>query len=165
MQAMKIGVIADTHIPDRAKEIPQQILDAFKKVDMIVHAGDLVDLSVLDELKAVCKNVKAVWGNMDPFEARKGLPEKEIINAGNYKIGVIHGYGNPNKLIGLVTQIFKKDNVNLIIFGHSHSALSEKIGNIIYFNPGSPTDKIFALHNSYGIIEINDKIEAKIIRI
>lgn len=162
---MKIGVIADTHIPDQAKDIPQQILDAFKGVDMVIHAGDLVDFSVLNKLKAVCKNVRAVWGNMDSYELRKKLPDKEIIELGNYKIGIIHGYGHPNKLIDLVTGVFKNDNVDLIIFGHSHSPLNEKRGNIIYFNPGSPTDKIFALHNSYGIIEINSKIEARIIRL
>ncbi len=162
---MKIGVIADTHIPDRAKEIPQEILEAFKGVDMVLHAGDLVDSSVLDKLKAVCKDVRAVRGNMDHDEVRKGLPEKEVIHAGNYKIGIIHGYGNPNKLIDLVTEIFKNDNCDLIIFGHSHSALNEKRGKIIYFNPGSATDKIFASSNSYGIIEINDKIEAKIVNI
>ncbi len=162
---MKIGVIADTHIPDRAKDVPQQILEAFKKVDMVVHAGDLVALEVLDELKAVCKDVRAVWGNMDPYEVRKKLPEKQIIEIGNHKLGIIHGHGNPNKLIDLVTEIFKKDNVDLIIFGHSHYGINEKRGNITYFNPGSATDKIFSLRTSYGIIEINDKIEAKIIKI
>lgn len=162
---MKIGVIADTHVPDRAKEIPQQVLEAFKGVDMVIHAGDLVELKVLDQLKAVCMNVKAVWGNMDPYEVRRTLPEKEIIEAGSLRIGVTHGYGPPNKLIDLMAEIFKKDNVNLIIFGHAHSAINEKRGNILYFNPGSATDKIFALHNTYGIIEINDKIEAKIIKL
>lgn len=162
---MKIGVISDTHIPDRAKGIPQQILDAFKHVDMVIHAGDIVDLSVLDALKAVCKNVHAVWGNMDSHEARKLLPEKEIIDANKYRIGVIHGYGNPGTIIEQVTEIFKKDNVDMIIFGHSHIAFNEKRGKIIYFNPGSPTDKIFFDRNSYGIVEINDKIEAKIINI
>lgn len=162
---MRIGVIGDTHIPERAKDIPQQVLEAFKGVDMIIHVGDLVNLDVLDKLKTACKNIKAVWGNMDPYEVRKKLPEKEIIRIGDYNIGIIHGYGHPNKLIELVTEIFKEEKVNLIIFGHSHYPINEKRGNILYFNPGTPTDTIFAPYNSYGIIEINEKIEAKIIKL
>ncbi|MDD4979959.1 MAG: metallophosphoesterase family protein [Candidatus Omnitrophica bacterium] len=162
---MKIGVIADTHIPDRAKDIPEAILHAFRGVDMVIHAGDLVDLSVLDQLRTVCKNVKAVWGNMDPYEVRKVLPEKEIVQAGNYKIGVMHGYGPPNQLIELMEGIFKNEGVDLVIFGHSHSATNENKGGVIYFNPGSATDKVFADYNSYGIIEINGKIKASIIRL
>lgn len=162
---MKIGVIADTHIPERANDIPQRILEDFKDADMIIHAGDLVDLIVLDKLKSICPNIKAVWGNMDPYEVRKEIPEKEVIEIANYKIGIMHGYGHPNKLIDLMAKTFKDDNVDLIIFGHSHSSLNEKRGNTLYFNPGSPTDKIFSPYNSYGIIEINDKIEAKIIKI
>lgn len=162
---MKIGILSDTHIPHQADDVPQKILQDFKDVDMIIHAGDLVDLSVLDRLKTVCKNIKAVWGNMDPYEVRKKLPEKDIIKILNYKIGIFHGYGPPHKLIDLMTEIFKNDCVNIIIFGHSHSSLSEKKGNILFFNPGSPTDKIFSVYNSYGIIEINNKIDARIIKI
>ncbi|MFH1888900.1 MAG: metallophosphoesterase family protein [Candidatus Omnitrophota bacterium] len=162
---MKIGVISDTHIPDRTEDIPAPILEAFKGVDMVIHAGDLVDLRVIDKLKSVCKNVKAVWGNMDPYEIRKRLPEKEIIEIGKYRIGLIHGYGHPGKLIELITEIFKNDNLDMIIFGHSHSAINEKRGKVIYFNPGSATDKIFSPYNSYGIIEINDKIEAKVVKL
>lgn len=162
---MRIGVIADTHIPDRAKDIPGQILESFRNVDMVIHAGDLVELSVLDKLKSVCADVRAVWGNMDPYEVRKILPEKEIIKAGKYRIGLMHGYGPPSKLIELLSEIFSRDNVDMVVFGHSHSAINEKKGETLYFNPGSPTDKIFALYNSYGIIEINDKIKAKTIKI
>lgn len=162
---MRIGVISDTHIPDISKSIPESILEDFKKTDMIIHGGDLVELSVLEILKRSCPNVKAVWGNMDPFEVRKRLPEKEIIKVGDKKIGVTHGYGHPNKLLDTVIEIFKEDDVNLIIFGHSHKDMNEKRGKIIYFNPGSATDTIFAPYNSYGIIEINDDIKAKIIKI
>ena len=162
---MRIGVISDTHIPDRAKEIPQKILEEFKKAELIIHAGDLIDLSVLDKLKSICNNVKAVWGNMDPNEVRKSLPEKDIIEVGNYRIGLMHGYGPPHRLIDFLTLAFKNDNVDLIIFGHSHRGLNEKKVNILFFNPGSPTDKIFSPYNSYGIIEIGDKIEARLIRI
>lgn len=162
---MRVGVISDTHIPISAKELPAEILLAFRGVDLIIHAGDLAELSVLEQLKAISANVKAVYGNMDSTQVKKALPEKEIFKIGNFKIGLMHGYGHPNNLMELMQKTFKGEGVDLVIFGHSHLALSEKKDNILYFNPGSPTDKIFAPYNSYGIIEINDKIEAKIIKI
>lgn len=163
---MKIGIIADTHIPDRADQIPEKILEDFKKVDLILHAGDLVELNVLEDLRSVCPQVKAVWGNMDPQKVRNVLPEKEIIKINNKKIGLIHGWGHPNKLIDLVSKIFQNNSVDVIIFGHSHYPINETKSGVLYFNPGSPTDKIFSAFNSYGILEIiNDKIEGKIIRL
>lgn len=162
---MKIVVISDTHIPERAKELPQGLLEAFKQADMIIHAGDFADLSVLEEIKGACKTVKAVSGNMDHDEVKEQLPEKEIIEVGEFRIGVMHGWGAPANLLQILDESFKNDKVNLIIFGHSHKAFNEKRGNILYFNPGSPTDQIFSPFNSYGIIEINDKIEARIIKI
>jgi hypothetical protein len=165
MSPVRVGVISDTHIPDRADQIPRGILEDFKHVDMIIHAGDLVDLSVLDKLKSICNNVKAVWGNMDPYEVRKKLPEKEVIKFANHKIGVMHGYGPPEQLMEVMAKNFKDDGVDIIIFGHAHYAINKNKGNILYFNPGSPTDKIFSPYNSYGIIEINDRIDAKIIKI
>lgn len=162
---MKIGVIADTHIPDRAKDIPQKVLEAFKQMDMVIHAGDLVDIKVIDELKKVCKNVKAVCGNMDPDDIRKILPEKTIIKAGAFKIGVMHGYGSPSNLIEILGGAFKQDKVDIIIFGHSHVPLSKKVGKIIFFNPGSATDRMFSPYNSYGIIQLNGKIKTRIVKI
>jgi hypothetical protein len=162
---MRIGVISDTHIPERAKAIPQKILNEFKTVDMIIHAGDLAQANVLEQLRSVCKDVRAVWGNMDPHEVRLILPQKEIIKVGKYKIGVMHGYGNPAYLLDTLKEEFKSDNVNLVIFGHSHQPFNEKKDNIWYFNPGSATDDIFAPYNSYGIIEIDDSIQTRIIKI
>lgn len=162
---IKIGVISDTHIHGANEDIPKKVLEAFKKVDMVIHAGDLLDLCVLDKLKQVCKDVKAVCGNMDPAQVKNGLPEKEILKIGGYKIGIAHGCGHPAGLIELLKNIFKADKVDVIIFGHSHTAFNEKRDGILFFNPGSPTDKVFAPFNSYGILEVNDKIEGKIIRI
>jgi len=162
---MRIGVISDTHIPDRAKELPQQILTEFKKVDMIIHVGDLVDISVLEKLKSLCPNVKAVQGNMDHENVRKALPEKEVITVEGFKICVTHGHGSPSGLIELTGAVFKDERPDIIIFGHSHTAFNERIGNILFFNPGSCTDKIFSPYNSYGIIEINGKVKAKIIKL
>ncbi len=162
---MRIGVISDTHIPEKAANIPQKILDEFKRVDMVLCAGDLVDLSVLEKLKKVCPDVRAVWGNMDYAEVKKSLPEKQIFSIGKYKIGLTHGCGAPATLIDFLTNVFKNEAVDLIVFGHSHAPVNEKKGKILFFNPGSPTDKIFAPYNSFGIIEIGDLIEARIIRI
>jgi uncharacterized protein len=159
-----IGVISDTHIPDKAKEIPRKILEAFKKVDMIIHCGDLVELSVLDKLKECCKDVRAVKGNMDHLGDT--LMEKEIFMAGGVKIAVAHGSGAPNMLMEYLTELFKGEDADAVIFGHSHSPLNEKKGKVLFFNPGSATDKIFAPYNSYGMLEIDDKkITAKIVRI
>ena len=162
---MKIAVISDTHIPDRAHQIPNKILESFKKMDMIIHAGDLVDLSILETLKSICQNVKAVSGNMDPVEVKKYLPDKQLFTVGKYKIGLTHGSGHPAYLIEMVSDIFKKDKVDIIIFGHSHYPINEKRGKILYFNPGSLTDTAFSPFNSYGIIEINGDIKSSIVKI
>lgn len=162
---MKIGVLSDTHIPNAAPSLPQKLLEGLKGVDMIIHAGDLLELKVLDTLRKNCPNVVAVRGNMDWGEAGASLKEKEFIKAGKFKIGVTHGRGAPDKLVDLLSGMFAGENCDIIIFGHSHNPFNEKIGNTLYFNPGSPTDKVYSDFNSYGIIEIGEKIEAKIIRI
>ena len=158
---MKIGVIGDTH----TNKLSAEILGYLKGMDMIIHTGDLTELEVLDSLKSICPNVKAVCGNMDELDVRRCLPDKEIISVGKIRIGVTHGRGAPSGLIGLVTEIFKEDNLDIIIFGHSHSPVNQKIDSILYLNPGSLTDKIFAPYNSYGVIEINDRTKAEIVKI
>jgi uncharacterized protein len=162
---MKIGVISDTHITNTEGEIPKKILNEFKNVDMIIHAGDLITLRVLDELRSVCNNVTAVYGNMDSHEVRQVLPEKEILKVGKFRIGVMHGQGSPSKIIEFLGSIFKDSEVDIVIFGHSHESFNEKVGNILFFNPGSATDKIFSTYNSFGLIEINGTIKSKIIKL
>ncbi|MDD4953603.1 MAG: metallophosphoesterase family protein [Candidatus Omnitrophica bacterium] len=161
----RIGVISDTHIPDRADNIPKQVIEEFKKVDMILHAGDIAELSVLQKLKSLCKDVHAVWGNMDPAEVKKTLSSKEIIKVGNHKIGLAHGEGPADRIVELLASRFKDDKVDIIVFGHSHKSYNQTRNGILFFNPGSPTDKVFSAYNSYGIIEINDNITARIIKI
>ena len=110
------------------------------------------------------KDVKAVVGNMDSREIKLELNPKEVITIGGLKIGLIHGYGAPSEILVTVRREF--DKVDAIVFGHSHVATNMKKDGILYFNPGSPTDKIFATKNSYGILEVVDKkIEGKIIQL
>ena len=160
---MKILVISDTHIPRVAQDLPKSIYDQIAKVDMIIHAGDFVDEDVLEKLKKL-KTTHAVYGNMDSIELRRALKAKEIIEAGKFRIGLIHGYGAPRDLLDTVRSEF--GTVDAIVFGHSHTAVSTIKDGILFFNPGSPTDTIFATANSYGILDVTDKkIEGKIIAI
>ncbi len=162
---MKIGVLSDTHIDSAAEKLPLKLLQAFKGVDMIIHAGDMVDLSVIDQLKSICPNVRAVSGNMDPGPVKKAFPDKDIIEVAGHRIGLIHGSGHQDNLINLVGAVFKKDKVDMIIFGHSHNGVNLLKDNVLYFNPGSPTDSVFAKENTCGIIEINGKISAKLVKL
>ncbi len=158
----RIGVLSDTHIPKAAPALPPALLEKFRKVDMILHAGDLTELAVVRELEKLAP-VRAVCGNMDTGDAREHLPVKDIIRVGGFKIGLIHGYGAPAKIMDAVSREFKK--VDVIIFGHSHSPVNQVIKKTLFFNPGSPTDKIFAAYNSFGILEIGDDIKGSIVRI
>ena len=162
---MRIGVISDTHIPDRAGALPKELVEKLKPLDMLIDCGDLVELRVLKELRKICGDVKAVSGNMDPAEVREVLPDKLIFKAGKFTIGVSHGIGAPKTLPGMMRQLFKKDKVDLIVFGHSHQPLIDKSSRPWLFNPGSPTDTVFAPYKSFGIIEIDDTMELEIIRL
>lgn len=159
---MKIAVISDTHIPRAADKLPKKLYNALKDVDMILHAGDLTELSVLEELEKIAKT-RAVYGNMDDPAVRKKLPDKEVINAGKFKIGLTHGYGPPFGIADRIRKEFGK--VDVIVFGHTHSSRNEIRNGVLFFNPGSVTDKVFAKENSYGILEINGSIKGRIVKL
>jgi uncharacterized protein len=164
---MRIGVLSDTHQPYKSPKncLPLKLLEVFKDVSMIIHAGDVGDPACLETLRKVCPDVRAVWGNMDPLESHKRLHEKLLIPVGKRTIGLTHGYGNPAQLVDHVSALFKDDKVDIIVFGHSHQPMNETRGGILYFNPGSPTDKTCAPYNSFGIIEIDSDVRAQIIRL
>ena len=131
---------------------------------MVIHAGDLVSLKVLEELKTVCPKIVVVAGNMDGADIINKFPKKIILNISGFKIGVAHGLGAPQFLVDLLQDTFRNDNCDIIVFGHSHKAMNEKIGKTIFFNPGSATDCLVQ-EASFGLIEINGKITANIIKI
>ena len=162
---MKICVLSDTHIPDRARELPRILLDEAKASDMVIHAGDLVDAAVYRALCEACKDVRAVSGNMDPGDIKGKFPQRLLIKADWALIGVVHGWGPPNRILETVREAFKDDSPDIVIFGHSHQALSQQEGKTLYFNPGSPTDNVFAPFKSFGIIEITDRINARIVKL
>jgi putative phosphoesterase len=159
---IKIGVISDTHIPVSASSLPAKIKEIFSDVKMILHAGDILKQEIVDELSLIAKTI-AVSGNMDYLETRSRFPFKQIVEVGKFRIGLIHGWG-PS--FGIEERIKREfDNVDCIVFGHTHRPQCEKIGSILFFNPGSPTDKRFSPYNSVGILKINEQLEGEIIEL
>lgn len=161
---MRILVISDTHIPRVAQDLPAKIFEEIKKADMVMHAGDFIDEDVLDKIRKAKKEVYAVYGNMDSPGLRRRLKDKETVTVGKFRVGLIHGYGAPKELMDTIRGEF--GNVDVIIFGHSHSPVNIEKNGVLFFNPGSPTDTIFAKEKTYGILEVTDKkIAGTIVRL
>ncbi|RKY99540.1 MAG: hypothetical protein DRQ10_06020 [Candidatus Hydrothermota bacterium] len=161
---MRVLVISDTHIPHRAKALPDKVLAELKNCDLVIHAGDFTTFDFYLELKALAPKLLAVHGNMDDYQLFDELPEKLVFELEGHKIGLFHGFGAPFGIEKKVIQKFRGDGVELIVFGHTHRPMDKTVDNIRLFNPGSPTDYIFAIKRSYGIIEVQpDKLITKII--
>jgi len=159
---MRIGVISDTHLPAIAATLPPAVFDIFHGVDLILHAGDIVELSVLDELRAIAP-VEAVAGNMDGPDVHLMLPLKRVMNLGTFSIGLIHG----KYKIDIQKEMIRKEfgRVDCIIYGHSHAPFWGMVDGVHFLNPGSPTDKRHAPYNSVAILEVGNDLRAEIIRL
>ena len=129
-------VIADTHIPRRAKALPEPLTPHLERADLILHAGDLMDPALLDELTTHAP-VKAVHGNLDPPEAGlQGTLEFEI---GGERVAMIHDSGPRRGRRNRMRRRFPEARV--VVFGHSHIPWLEDEDGLLLLNPGSPTDK------------------------
>ncbi|PIV19836.1 MAG: metallophosphoesterase [Deltaproteobacteria bacterium CG_4_8_14_3_um_filter_45_9] len=158
---MKIGVISDTHLREPHPEFKKVIEFHFKDVEKIFHAGDFVDWSIAEYLSSQ-KELIAVYGNMDSYDIRKAFPEKRVIELKGFKIGLIHGGGSPFGIESRIQGEF--DEVNAIVYGHSHTPANHQVKNIYFFNPGSPT-RSFVHRATLGILYLGEKIEGEIIKI
>ena len=133
---MLIGLISDTHIPDRARILPQNVIEAFSDVELILHAGDLTSPKVIDELEEIAP-VMAVQGNMDRAHGID-LPKAKIVEVEGLKIGVIHGEVYPRADSDQLLYLAKELNVDILVSGHSHQPKIEQKEGILLLNPGSP---------------------------
>lgn len=158
---VKIGVLSDTHISGYDENLKKIIEEHFSDVDLIFHAGDLIDLSVLTLLGD--KEVRAVCGNMDNYRVREELPQQLLMDINGFKIGLIHGWGGAS---GIEKKLLDKlGKLDCIVFGHTHYPVMKKIDGVFFFNPGSAVDKRFAKSRSIGILEIGKDITGRIITI
>jgi putative phosphoesterase len=158
---MKIGVLSDTHLKEPTSEFRGMIETHFRGVDKILHAGDFVDWKIAEYLSSQ-KELIAVCGNMDSYDIRKAFAQKTIIVIDAFKIGLTHGGGAPFGIESRVREEF--DDVDVIVYGHTHTPANHWVKKILFFNPGSPT-RSFIQQGTLGILHVEEKIEGEIIKI
>lgn len=165
MSAKKVGLISDTHVPTRAKEIPLKVFDLLKNVDFIIHAGDLVELKVIDELEQLAP-VLAVHGNMDRTNIRKMLPEMNGLKILDWKIGVTHNLGALLGRTKKMREIAEENNFDVLVYGHTHRPSVNWELKKLYMNPRSPTNPLppFITKPAIAILKLTrEKVEPDII--
>jgi uncharacterized protein len=129
-------IIADTHIPRRARALPEGLLTHLGRADLVLHAGDLMDPALLDELAAYAP-VRAVRGNLDPPDL--DLPESLEFELGGIRVGMIHDSGRKQGRQARLRRRFP--DARVVVFGHSHIPFLEDEDGLMMLNPGSPTDR------------------------
>ncbi len=149
---MEIAIVSDTHMPRPRRRLPQACLERLRHADLIMHAGDLCTLEVLEELRDYGE-VVAVQGNMDDAAVRAMLPVTATVAADGRRLAVIHDAGAARGRLHRLRRRFPE--VDAVIFGHSHIPLHEagEYGFQI-FNPGSPTERRRAPHHTMGIATV-----------
>ncbi len=150
---MLLGIISDTHARS-FPELSPKVLQAFSGVDLIIHCGDFTTRDVLDGLRRF-KDVRAVHGNMDSFELRQLLPDRDVFQLEGRKIGITHGFGPPVGIERRLRRVFEA--VDIIIYGHSHLSQNKMIDGTLFFNPGTG-------RKSCGILDIGQEVRGKIVK-
>lgn len=128
---MRIAVVSDTH-----DHLPPGLFRALEGVDEILHAGDLVSEDVLIELGAVAP-VVAVHGNMDPPELAGCLPAERLVEREGIRIAIEHGHCRGRTTVEDFAEKYGPTGPDLVVFGHTHEALSREVDGVLYFNPGT----------------------------
>ena len=150
---MRICVISDTHT-DSIDNLPRQVLDELSGADTIIHAGDFTSKRLVDALRKIGP-FRGVYGNIDGPDVRKELPAIDIVQAGDFKIGVNHPAegGSPHSLEQRLRPKFP--GVHAIIHGHSHQTKNDFRDGVLWFNPGSATGTFPASSRAKTFLPVN----------
>ncbi|MEU3183803.1 metallophosphoesterase [Streptomyces sp. NPDC006923] len=152
---MRLLLISDTHVPLRAKRLPSELLDQAGRADVVIHAGDWVDVATLDLLTARARRLIGVSGNNDGAELHERLPEVARAELGGLRFGVVHETGTAR---GRETRCAERfPDLDVLVFGHSHIPWdSTGPGGLRLLNPGSPTDRRRQPYCTYMTLVVAD---------
>ncbi len=141
---MRIGLLSDTHIPEVAQALPPQIAEAFRDVDLILHAGDIYVPSVLDELERIAP-VLAASGDDDLGDVLtdRRVKSKHVLKLEGQTLWLVHERPCPYKFPSLQARNSPGQNdpdaPDIVVFGHEHTTFIRDYGGVLFVNPGSPT--------------------------
>jgi putative phosphoesterase len=137
---VRLLLLADTHVPRRARDLPAQVWDEVDRADVVVHAGDWVNVGLLDALQARAPRLVACWGNNDGPDLRRRLPEVARVELDGVRLAVVHETGSSAGREGRMAATY--DDVDVLVFGHSHIPWDTTApSGLRLLNPGSPTDR------------------------
>ena len=133
-------IVSDTHVPKRARDLPPALWSAIEAADLVIHAGDWVEVALLDELEARSAQLVGVVGNNDGPDLRARLPEVATAVVGGIRLAVVHETGQASGRERRMDAAFP--DTDLLVFGHSHIPWdSVSPAGMRLLNPGSPTDR------------------------
>ena len=135
---MKIAVVADTHLPRGTRQLPDECIRQLADADFILHAGDFVAASVLEDLTRL-NPVDAVYGNMDEPALRQLLPKRRVVEAEGVRIGMVHIPGPAAGRAARLADAFP--GCHAIVYGHTHVPDRTEHDGVLVLNPGSPTER------------------------
>ena len=151
---MRLAIISDTHLPRHGRALPPACLEQLTQADAILHAGDLMEASVLAELEALGPPVHAVRGNVDAADLQARLPATRIVQAAGARIAMIHDAGPADGRLERMRRRFP--DADAVVFGHSHIPLQQEADGFAIFNPGSPTERRRSPHHTMGIATVEN---------
>jgi putative phosphoesterase len=150
----RLLLLADTHVPKRARDLPAQVWSEVDRADVVVHAGDWVDVRLLDEVEARARRLVAVWGNNDHGELRERLTEVARVQIEGVRFAVVHETGGAAGRERRCAERFADDDV--LVFGHSHIPWDTTAASgLRLLNPGSPTDRRRQPHCTYLTLTVH----------
>jgi uncharacterized protein len=149
----RLAVISDTHLPRGGRALPDACVQQLRAADAILHAGDLIEVSVLDDLQRLGPPVHAVRGNVDSAELQARLPLTRVVDAGGARIAIVHDGGPADGRLERLRRRFP--DADAVVFGHSHLPLHEEREGFAIFNPGSPTERRRSPRHTMGIAIID----------
>jgi hypothetical protein len=145
-----IVILADTHMPKGSRRLPERCLEAIAAAEAVIHAGDFLATSVLEELRALCPVIHAVHGNVDEPPLQRSLPAELEVEIGQRVVAITHDAGAAKGRLARLRRRFPA--ADAVVFGHSHLPLHEVEGGFQIFNPGSPTERRRAPRASMGLL-------------